>query len=327
MRADALMVIMKILSNNRGAALVVLIVAMTLIAILGASFVSFMGVKQRGFLYQINSYRALNIANAGVEYAIGCAAGIYELQTSSTNLSTCMPVVNSEPSVTNLSDTTQWKSYSFGDGRIYLSYLVNPSIPDDIQNNKVLFAVGSYGESIRQIRLKRFLAYASESATNSGRVKLLPGNAPRVSIDLPNLIIVPLINVYYTDITVQSLTLTVGSTKNLIRIYQTPSLRETPPISSMIYVYTSFSQTCDPTPCGSPSCIDPPCKTATELQLPTTSWAGRMMDHDDFLVPAGAIRWIYLELQAGTAISDTYTLTLTYSVGASSEIASHDFSL
>jgi hypothetical protein len=61
---------MKMLSNSRGVALVVLVVAMTLIAILGASFVSLMGSKQKGFLYQIDSYRAFNIANAGTEYAI-----------------------------------------------------------------------------------------------------------------------------------------------------------------------------------------------------------------------------------------------------------------
>lgn len=58
------------LSNNKGISLVILIIAMTLIAILGASFVSLVGSKHRGFLYQRDSYRALNIANAGVEYAI-----------------------------------------------------------------------------------------------------------------------------------------------------------------------------------------------------------------------------------------------------------------
>jgi hypothetical protein len=70
MPAEVSMVTMKMLSNNKGVALIVLIVAMTLIAILGTSFVSLIGSKQKGFLYQINSYRALNIANAGVEYAI-----------------------------------------------------------------------------------------------------------------------------------------------------------------------------------------------------------------------------------------------------------------
>ena len=68
------MVTMKILFNNKGISLVILLVAMTLITILGTSFVSLMSSKQKGFLYQIDSYRALNIANAGVEYAIRFAS-------------------------------------------------------------------------------------------------------------------------------------------------------------------------------------------------------------------------------------------------------------
>jgi len=65
---------MKTLSNSRGISLVILIVAMTLITILGVSFVSIMASKQKGVLYQIDSYRALNIANAGVEFAIRYAS-------------------------------------------------------------------------------------------------------------------------------------------------------------------------------------------------------------------------------------------------------------
>ncbi|HVN97950.1 MAG TPA: hypothetical protein VMT62_16085 [Syntrophorhabdaceae bacterium] len=61
---------MKILFSNRGISLIVLVIAMTLIAVLGTAFVSMMGSKQKGFSYQADSYRALNLANAGVEYAI-----------------------------------------------------------------------------------------------------------------------------------------------------------------------------------------------------------------------------------------------------------------
>jgi|GEM_PF-6583498 len=64
------MVTMKMLSNNRGVALIILVIAMTLIAVLGASFVALVGSKHRSFTYQRDSYRALNLANAGVEYAI-----------------------------------------------------------------------------------------------------------------------------------------------------------------------------------------------------------------------------------------------------------------
>jgi hypothetical protein len=52
MQADRLMVTTKMIFNNRGVSLVVLIVAMTLIAVLGVSFVSLMSSKQKGFLYK-----------------------------------------------------------------------------------------------------------------------------------------------------------------------------------------------------------------------------------------------------------------------------------
>ncbi|MHB8109377.1 MAG: hypothetical protein ACYDHW_05000 [Syntrophorhabdaceae bacterium] len=61
---------MKTLSNNKGIALIILLAAIVFIAALGAGFVSLMGTKHIGFLHQHNSYRALNIANAGAEYAI-----------------------------------------------------------------------------------------------------------------------------------------------------------------------------------------------------------------------------------------------------------------
>lgn len=62
------------LSNNKGISLVVLLVVITLISVLGASLVSVMTSKQKGFFHQIDSYRALNLANAGVEYAIRFAS-------------------------------------------------------------------------------------------------------------------------------------------------------------------------------------------------------------------------------------------------------------
>ena len=74
MLVDVSMVIMKMLFNNKGISLVILLVAMTLISVLGASFVSLMSSKQKSFLHQIDSYRAMNIANAGVEYAIRFAS-------------------------------------------------------------------------------------------------------------------------------------------------------------------------------------------------------------------------------------------------------------
>jgi len=42
---------MKASNNNKGFALITLVIAMTLIAVLGASFVSMIGSKQQGFTF------------------------------------------------------------------------------------------------------------------------------------------------------------------------------------------------------------------------------------------------------------------------------------
>lgn len=54
--------------------LVILIIAMTLIAALGAAFVSMVSSKQQGFTLLLNGHRATMIARAGVEWAIRFAS-------------------------------------------------------------------------------------------------------------------------------------------------------------------------------------------------------------------------------------------------------------
>jgi len=144
------------LSNNKGVSLIVLIVAMTLIAILGASFVSLMGSKQKGFLYQIDSYRAFNLANAGAEYMIKYAndeTSIY----NSTFFSSTQPFV------------LPTKQLSFSGGRtgtFDASYAFNQSIGGD-----VLTVTGTFGNATRQVKLSRFRYYAFENITR------VPGSA------------------------------------------------------------------------------------------------------------------------------------------------------
>lgn len=130
---DASTVTMKTLSNTKGVALIILIIAMTLISLLGASMVSIMGAKQRGFVYQMDSYRALNLANAGVEYAIRLISD--EASTTSGNF------------FQNPSGTI---SRSFENG----SFTANYTYASDL-----LSVSGSYGNSTKQIKLTNFRRY------------------------------------------------------------------------------------------------------------------------------------------------------------------------
>jgi hypothetical protein len=135
------MVIMKTLSNNKGISLVVLIVAMTLIAILGTSFVSLMSSKQKGFLYQIDSYRALNIANGGIEYAIRFASD--GLDTSNNSIFFADPAL-----------LTIGKNFDGGTFSARYTY-------DQIITRDFVEVTGTYGSSSRQIKLSSFRRYIS----------------------------------------------------------------------------------------------------------------------------------------------------------------------
>ncbi|MBP1748430.1 MAG: hypothetical protein H6Q52_969 [Deltaproteobacteria bacterium] len=63
-------IIMRTLNNTKGSLLVILIIAITLIAVLGASFVSVVSSKHETFTFLVNGHKANMIAKAGVEWAI-----------------------------------------------------------------------------------------------------------------------------------------------------------------------------------------------------------------------------------------------------------------
>ncbi len=132
---------MKTLSNNKGVSLIVLIVAMTLIAILGASFVSLMGTKQKSVIYQTDSYRALNIANAGIEYAIRYAS---EGLDSSGN-----SIFFSDQQLSTIG-----KNFSGGTFSVVYSY-------SSLIDRDYINVTGTSKISTRQVRLSKFRRYIS----------------------------------------------------------------------------------------------------------------------------------------------------------------------
>jgi hypothetical protein len=190
MLAEILTVIMKMLSNNRGISLVILIVVMTLIAILGASFVSLMGSKQKGFVYQIDSYRALNIANAGVEYAIRYISdGLCDTTNPSNNFFN-----NPNVAVTR----------SFAGGAFGFTY--------DHMNNWIM-VIGNYPDpnpvSRRDVRLSNFRRYLSP-------VSLVPDglstSVPQINVNDTN---IPTISNNENNFSVSRIDVTITTTSNM----------------------------------------------------------------------------------------------------------------
>jgi hypothetical protein len=56
--------------NKKGVALIILIITITIVAVMGAGIVSFMGAKQKSYTLQVQSYQAYTLAHAGVEFAV-----------------------------------------------------------------------------------------------------------------------------------------------------------------------------------------------------------------------------------------------------------------
>ena len=312
---------MKTLFNNRGISLIVLIVAMTLIAILGASFVSLMSSKQKAFLSQIDSYRALNIANSGVEYAIRYVGdSIYPNvviqndffhNASSYNI----PVMGTIPDLTNLNDAAQWRRFDFGGGQFYVSYYLNTSTPnvDDFVDNKILYSVGVIRETKRVVKLRKFLTYASPTSTGLGRLNLVPNNRPYIS---GNYLVVPVIHLYdsntTTPITISSIQFMGDFNNNLTKELRDIRFRDTnsPPVTT-IYSYSSYP---------GPACSSSPAPTAelpcrqdfpfNHIEIPDNGPTTQSLNLSGVTMPPYSIRWFFFRFsESGSLLNGFYTIT------------------
>lgn len=206
--AEILMVITKMLFNKKGIALVILIIAMTLIAVLGAGIVSFMGTKQRSYPFQINSYRALNLANAGIECAIRFASD----RDLFTNYS-----AYSYPNST----WTTFTPFGTDKGTFSISYDFDYTDTSDI-----LYIRGNYAGINREVRLVRFRRYVSALTLvpNTPDETGLTNRLPYVSVspNPPNnpIVIIPLMNNDTGSKIIDrvGLQITGGATKTLTKI-------------------------------------------------------------------------------------------------------------
>lgn len=244
---------MKTLSNNKGISLIILIIAMTLIAVIGASFVSLVGTKQRGFLYQNDSYRALNITNAGVEYAIRYVSDNLK-DTANTYFQN--PGVFQTPSTPVTVNMSANESFSF-----YYNY-----------SNDLLSVTGSFGSSTRRVNLWNFRRYLDSLTFQYDSAVALSVRRPYYN---SGSIRIPVFNNNNLDIYVFGIDIVMpASGRYLQRMY----FSET----SEIQVYDYASDTTF-SPCGSAS-PPLPCKD-------TTDWWG--LSKTGIRMPSGTIPFTF----------------------------------
>lgn len=122
---------MRIRSTESGVALIVLIVIIVLVGILSAGIVAIMGAKQRSYPIQAQSYQALNLANAGAEFAIRYAYDQYKDNGESVGASLGSPI-----------------TVSLGTGRFEIKY--------EGGADYILRSTGICGGAKREVHIHRF---------------------------------------------------------------------------------------------------------------------------------------------------------------------------
>jgi hypothetical protein len=135
--------------SNKGIALIILIIAMTLTGLMGAAIVSIMGAKQKSYPSQAHSYQAHALAHAGIEFAIRY---VYD-NRDGFNISTTSPYIY----LPQTGGTFPTKVIDLGGGKtIELSYL-----HDTGSHISRLTSIGKYGTAQRKIELINFCNYAN----------------------------------------------------------------------------------------------------------------------------------------------------------------------
>lgn len=187
---------MKIKYTEKGTSLIILVIIIVVVGILGTGLVSIMGAKQRAYPVQAQSYQALNLANAGIEFAIRYGAeDISRYNTSGGVLRSGMTV-------------------NFGNGSFTVTYLNNP--PD-----YTLKSVGVCGNAKREVRLKGYPGYAMLPTTGGGTGIILtkipdPTDPPEEHSKTTN---IPITNLFNKVVYIKKMEITFnpeGGSKNLI---------------------------------------------------------------------------------------------------------------
>lgn len=216
-------IILSISINDKGSMLVILVIAMTLIAVLGASFVSIVGSKQEGVTYVLKGQQAKMIAKAGVEWAIRYVSD--GLSDTSSTYYTSLP-------------TQPATNKSFGDGSFSVTRNYNLS---NISSDYIDVTSSFQGVS-ETIRLSRFRRYLNP-------LTLSPSQAPYRS---GYYVYVPLAGNHSSGSSVSQLDLTVSNSGGyLYRIWLNNSST-----GGWSVIFYFNSSTFSPCSASSPPCLD-----------------------------------------------------------------------
>ncbi len=210
--------VMKIRFTEKGLSLVVLIVIITVLGFLGTGIVSFIGAKQKSYPLHVQSYQALALANAGIEFAIRFANDKYQIgQTVQDCLGSPITV-------------------SFGNGSFTIQYIGG--------TDYTLKSVGTCGNAKREVWLNRFPGYTQ--GTGFMLTKTIdPNYSPSSHSSSVN---IPLTNLYEQTIYIKYITITLNPTQGSANFLETISFG-----GSTVYNFNNDSS--NPNKTGKGICI------------------------------------------------------------------------
>jgi hypothetical protein len=174
---------MKIESTDKGMSLIILLGIIVALGIIGAGIVSFMDVKQRSYPVAVKSYQALNLANAGVEFAIR-----YANDQNNNPANPGFPNAFLYNTSAYIASPPNWTTINFGNGNFQINYN---------STTNTLISRGICGIATREVSIKSFLAYAL-----TGGLTLVPGaaNLPHQGEGANKEVHIPLMNNFDADI-------------------------------------------------------------------------------------------------------------------------------
>lgn len=163
----ALTEIMRLLLTTKGVALVILIVAITITALIGAGITSFMASKKASEELPLYSYQAYLLAHAGVEFAIRYIHDNKDGFKNSPNAYIFAYDAANQCTAATLDTTNHWKQINLPsgftkeitpgkEGTLYISLEGNCSV---LPLGCTLHSCGRYGAAIREIKLHNFQYY------------------------------------------------------------------------------------------------------------------------------------------------------------------------
>jgi len=269
---------MRTIFNNKGVSLIVLIVIMLGMALIGGGVASIMMSKQKSYPFALNSFKAYEIANAGIECTI---AWVQDTSNANKGLLT---------SVNNLT------SIPFGGGTGTFSTVISGTSP-----NEILTSTGTFNNISRVVTLTNFTTYAIppppiglvpdsppwKGATPSGSYPVPPwlqGFIDLLGTLFPGLtdktVFIPVINNTAADMHIYQIDMHIANPPGGLYLASISCSRETSPgVWSNTEVYKSYkivfllpqwldgtcSNNIDGSPGSCPSCGTAPCKSLFPL--------------------------------------------------------------